>query len=66
VRIWQELEGDTYGGIPSQNLHQFLTYINHYNPSNFYPPEQHNPTKRLAIDSNLKIVISQPNKLQIY
>ncbi len=66
LALWQELEGETYGGVPSHNLREFLTYIN-YCPENLpFQLDKGLPRKRIVIDTNLKIVASQIAKLQIY
>ncbi len=67
LKIWQELEGESYSGVPSNNLFEFLTYINHYSSNNYYQKAQEKDSKRrLQINNNLKIVISEKGKLEIY
>jgi hypothetical protein len=66
LNLWQELEGETFGGVPSNNLREFLTFIN-YCPSNLcYQLDKGVTQKRIVIDGNLKIVISEAAKLQVY
>ena len=31
--MWEDLEGDTYGGIPCRNLYDFLVFVNHCDQS---------------------------------
>lgn len=44
-----------------------MTYVNHYDPSNYYPKStQPNHSKKIIINCNLKIVASEKSKLDIY
>lgn len=68
--MWEQLQGEEYGGVPCMNLLEFLKIIEEEDKDIYI--EDHiqdnlsNVSRGIKIDKNLKIIISKEQRKLIY